>query len=346
MKLRFLGVAAAALIVAAGVPVRAADAPVQLPEAVVAAAKSLQPRHGKIAIAEAHATLDLGDAYDFYGPEDARKILVDIWGNPSQSADRVLGMVMPAGASPLSDAWGAVVTYEETGFVSDDDAGKVDYAELLTQMREGEDENNEKRKAEGYPAMHLAGWAEQPTYDAGTHSVVWAQDIAVGDAASHTLNYDVRTLGRRGVLSLNLVSSMDQLSDVRQAATAFADHAAFDQGARYQDYDSSTDKTAEYGIGGLIAAGVGVAAAKKLGILAILLKFLKPIAIAAIAAFAVLRNKIAGLFGRRKAEEDDPSFEEQQPVAAPAEEASQDGAEDGADEAASGAPERAETPVA
>lgn len=342
MKLRFIGVAAAALIVAVGVPVRAADAPVQLPEAVVAAAKSLQPRHGKIAIAEAHATLDLGDAYDFYGPEDARKILVDIWGNPSQSADRVLGMVMPAGASPLSDAWGAVVTYEETGFVSDDDAGKVDYAELLTQMREGEDENNEKRKAAGYPAMHLAGWAEQPTYDAGTHSVVWAQDIAVGDAASHTLNYDVRTLGRRGVLSLNLVSSMDQLSDVRQAATAFADHAAFDQGARYQDYDSSTDKTAEYGIGGLIAAGVGVAAAKKLGILAILLKFLKPIAIAAIAAFAVLRNKIAGLFGRRKAEEDDPSFEEQQPVAAPAEEA----AEDGADEAASGAPERAETPVA
>ncbi|MFC0685902.1 DUF2167 domain-containing protein [Novosphingobium clariflavum] len=343
MKLRFLGVAAAALIVAAGVPVRAADAPVQLPAAVVTAAKSLQPRHGKIAIAEAHATLDLGDAYDFYGPEDARKILVDIWGNPSQSADRVLGMVMPAGASPLSDAWGAVVTYEETGFVSDDDAGKVDYAELLTQMREGEDENNEKRKAEGYPAMHLAGWAEQPTYDAGTHSVVWAQDIAVGDAASHTLNYDVRTLGRRGVLSLNLVSSMDQLSDVRRAATAFADHAAFDQGARYQDYDSSTDKTAEYGIGGLIAAGVGVAAAKKLGILAILLKFLKPLAVAAIAAFAVLRNKIAGLFGRRKREEDDPSFGEEQPVAAPAEEPA---AEESGDEAVPAAAERAETPVA
>ena len=77
--------------------------------------------------------------------------------------------------------------------------------------------------------------------------------------------------------------------------------------------------------------------------MAILLKFLKPLAVAAIAAFAVLRNKIAGLFGRRKREEDDPSFGEEQPVAAPAEEPA---AEESGDEAVPAAAERAETPVA
>lgn len=301
MKVRLLGVAVAALIGVAGSPAWAAEEEANLPPAAVAAAKSLHPQHGKIAIAAAHATLDLGSAYDFYGPEDAQKIIVEIWGNPPKVAEGVLGLVMPAGTSPLSDAWGAVVTYEDTGFVNDEDAGKVDYTELLSQMREGEDERNEQRKADGYSPMHLAGWAEQPKYDAGTHSVVWAQDIAFGDAKVHSLNYEVRTLGRRGVLSLNLVSSMDHLGDVRQAATAFADHAAFDAGSRYQDYNSSTDKTAEYGIGGLVAAGVGVAVAKKLGLLAILLKFLKPIAVAVIAGFAVLRKKIGGLFGRRAA---------------------------------------------
>ncbi len=304
MNLRLLGVAVAALVGVSAVPAWAADNGENLPPAVVAAVKSLRPQHGKVPIAEAHATLDLGTNYDFYGPEDARKIIVEIWGNPPKVGEGVLGLVMPAGASPLSDAWGAVVTYEDTGFVNDDDASKVDYSELLTQMREGEDERNEQRKTDGYPAMHLAGWAEQPKYDAGTHSVVWAQDIAFGDGKVHSLNYDVRTLGRRGVLSLNLVSTMDHLGDVRQAATAFADHAAFDQGSRYQDYDSSTDKTAEYGIGGLVAAGVGVAVAKKLGILALLLKFLKPLAVAVIAAFAALRKRIGGLFRRRGAAAD------------------------------------------
>jgi len=272
--------------------------------AVAAALKALHPQQGKIRVAEANATLDLGSAYDFYGPADARRILVDIWGNPARSADGVLGIVMPAGASPFSDSWGAVVSYDPSGFVSDEDAADVDYAEILNQMQEGEGERNEQRKSEGYPAMHLAGWAEQPKYDAGTHSVVWAQDLDIAQQSVHSLNYDVRTLGRKGVLSLNLISSMDKLGEVRGAAKAFAEHASFDAGSRYEDFDASSDKKAEYGIGGLIAAGVGVAAAKKLGLLAILLKFLKPLIVAVIAAFAVLRQKIARLLGLGKKRED------------------------------------------
>ncbi|MEE4450028.1 DUF2167 domain-containing protein [Novosphingobium resinovorum] len=277
----------------------------EVPAAVMEAVKSLNPQRGRIAIAQANATLDLGDAYDFYGQADARKILVQVWGNPPQAGENVLGLVMPAGASPLSDNWGAVVTYEDTGFVSDDDAAEADYAELLSQMQEGEAERNEQRKAQGYPAIHLAGWAETPRYDAATHSVVWAQDLSFTDTPVHTLNYDVRTLGRRGVLSINFISSMSQLPSIRQAAKAFTTHASFDSGSRYADFDASTDKKADYGIGGLVAAGVGLAVAKKLGIFALMLKFIKPILIALVAGFAVLRNRIAALFGRRRREEEE-----------------------------------------
>ncbi|GGY97689.1 hypothetical protein GCM10011614_10950 [Novosphingobium colocasiae] len=297
--MRFLAVL---LAMTALTPANAAAPQGQLPPQMVAAVKSLHPQQGRIAIDQASATLDLGTAYDFYGRDDARKILVDIWGNPPEAATNVLGIVMPASASPISDGWGAVVTYEDSGFVSDDDAADVDYNELLGQMREGEADRNAERKRQGYTGIHLAGWAEQPKYDPATHSVIWAQDLTFDDTQAHTLNYDVRTLGRKGVLSINFVSSMAQLPSIRQAAHAFTAHAAFDPGARYADYDASTDKKADYGVAGLIAAGVGVAAAKKLGFLAILLKFLKPILLAVVAGFAFLRKRVMALFGRKESE--------------------------------------------
>jgi uncharacterized membrane-anchored protein len=302
----------AVLVSTVALPLAAAPSPegsAQIEQVV----KSLNPQRGKFPIPEASATLDLGETYDFYDKADARKILVDIWRNPPTSADNVLGLVMPAGASPLSDSWGAVVTYEDTGFVSDDDAEDVDYGELLNKMQEGEAESNERRKSQGYPAIHLAGWAEAPKYDAATHSVVWAQDLAFDETPVHTLNYDVRTLGRKGVLSINFISGLNQLPSIREAAKTFTTHAAFDAGARYTDFDASTDKEAEYGIGGLVAAGVGVAVAKKLGFLAILLKFIKPILFAVVAGFALLRGRIAALFGRKR--EPEVEIEEEQPGA-------------------------------
>ena len=42
----------------------------------------------------AKAALDLETTYDFCGPADARTILVNLWGNPAEIADGVLGMVM------------------------------------------------------------------------------------------------------------------------------------------------------------------------------------------------------------------------------------------------------------
>ena len=266
-------------------------------------AKKLKPQRGRITLGEAKATLDLGTAYDFYGPADARKILVDIWGNPTDAGEGVLGLVMLAGKSPLKDNWAAVITYEPSGYVSDDDAATTDYAALLKQMQDGEAESNQQRQSQGYPGIHVVGWAEQPNYDKASHAVIWARDLKFTDTSVDSLNYDVRTLGRSGVLSLNLISSMPRLAEVKAAAHEFAGHASFDPGARYADFDPDLDKQAEYGVGGLVAAGAGVVIAKKLGLLAIFGKFFasffKPILIGIVALFAAMKNRILSLFGRK-----------------------------------------------
>lgn len=173
----------------------------------------------------------------------------------------------------MDDVWGAVITYEATGYVSDEDARTEDYDAIIQAFQSQEDEINAERARLGFPAQHLVGWAQPPSYDEKRHSVVWAQNIQFAGQADNTLNYDVRLLGRRGVLSLNLVSSMSKLPEVRTDAARFASAAEFNVGARYADFNEATDAKAEYGIGGLVAAGVGVAAAKKLGLFGILLAF-------------------------------------------------------------------------
>jgi len=212
----------------------------------------------------------------------------------------VLGIVFPTGRQFYEpDVWGAVISFQETGYVSDDDAETADYAELLRQLQATEPEVNQRRAAQGYPAQSLVGWAEQPVYNRGTHSVVWAQNIRLAGEAENTLNYDVRLLGRNGVLSLNMVTVMSQLAATRQAAQRFAAQAEFTPGNRYADHQSG-DRTAEYGVAGLVAAGVGVAVAQKAGFLAIALLFLKKIGILIVAGIALLWGWLRRVFSRRR----------------------------------------------
>lgn len=286
-----------------------------LPPEIVELLERLDPQSGKVDLPAANATLDLAEDYIFYDEGDAREIITVLWGNPPQTAQGALGLVMPAGSSPMSDAWGAVVSFEETGYVSDDDAADTDYDEVLASLQEGTRQSNIQRAAAGYPEINLMGWAESPNYDRATHSVVWAQDLAFSDSDARTLNYDVRTLGRYGVLSLNLVSALSDLPEIRVAAKDFATHASFNEGARYQDFDPSTDATANYGVAGLIAGGAGAAAlAKKTGFLAIIFAFLakfgKFIAIGAVVLFGAAFGPIKRMLGFGKDEEEEYYEEE------------------------------------
>jgi len=252
-------------------------------------------RTGDIRIDKASLTLHLGDRFYFLGPDDARRVLVEAWGNPPGSAEGVAGIIFPAGRT-FMDSWGAVVTYDLTGYVSDKDAKDADYTKLLNDSRKDEDSVNEARKKDGFPASHLVGWAQPPTYDQATHSEIWARDIQFSGQKLDALNYDMRLLNRRGVLSLNLVSTMDALPEARTAAVDLSRTAAFDAGSRYEDYKAG-DKKAAYGVAGLVAAGLGVAAAQKFGLLAAGLLLLKKGAVIIAAVAAAIGSRFRKLFG-------------------------------------------------
>jgi uncharacterized membrane-anchored protein len=261
--------------------------------------RQLHPVTGDVRIPGANVVLHLGQDYYFLPAEEARVVLTDGWGNPPAQAAGVLGMVFPAGRTFADDTWGAVINYEATGYVSDSDAASTDYGELMTQMQSGESELNAELARQGFPARHLVGWAQAPAYDARTHSVIWARNIQFTGAPENTLNYDIRMLGRRGVLSLNMVTVMSDLAGTRAAAQRFASAAEFTPGQRYADYQAGTDQVAEYGIAGLIAAGVGATVAQKAGLFALILAFGKKIILFVIAGFAVFWRKIRRLFGAR-----------------------------------------------
>lgn len=265
-------------------------------------AESLHPVTGDVRIPQADATLHLGSDYYFLPADEARRIIVDAWGNPPQSARNVLGIVFPAGKTFADDTWGAVITYQAAGYVTDDDAESADYAALLSQLQEGEAEVNAERRQQGYPAQNLVGWAQAPTYDRATHSVVWAQNIRFEGENENGLNYDVRVLGRRGVLSLNMVTGMSRLADTRTAAQSFVRTAAFNAGARYADYQPGTDQAAGYGIATLVAAGLGATVAKKAGLIALILAFGKKIIVVIMALFAGAGAWLRRLFGRKEEE--------------------------------------------
>ena len=314
MKTRFaLGVAAAALLsmgapqahAAAGQDAanEQAAAEAQYQAQMAALQQQVHPQSGTIAIPEAKAHLNLGKNYYFLPAVEAKRVLTEAWGNPPEATENVLGIVFPMGKSFMDATWGAVINYEDTGHIADKDAASEDYDSVLNDMKSAAEEENEDRKAAGYGGSHVVGWAQAPTYDSGSKTLIWARNLKFDDSTQNTLNYDVRTLGRTGVLSLNMVDTMSNLDVVRTAATHLGSTVEFDQGARYADYNASTDKLADFGLAGLVAGGAGLAVAKKVGLLGLLALFLKKGIAIVIALFAGVGAWVKRRLGRGNDEE-------------------------------------------
>ncbi|MFN7930523.1 MAG: DUF2167 domain-containing protein [Blastocatellia bacterium] len=262
--------------------------------------KKLKFEQGKITLKGGLATLNVPKNYRFLGPDDAQKVLVDAWGNPPR--EKPLGMLFRTGVPLIGDAsWGVVITYDEEGYVKDDEAGKINYDDLMRDMKESTVAENEERQKAGYEKVTLIGWAEPPHYDKATHKLYWAQELQFGVDADHILNYDIRALGRRGVLSLNAVSSTKQLQSIRQDMQDVLTFVEFSEGNRYSDFMPGTDKVAAYGIGGLIAGKLLAKAGLFKIILAALLAAKKFVVVALVGLGAFLRK----LFSRKSSDEPD-----------------------------------------
>lgn len=265
--------------------------------------KEFNFQQGSIKLPAAKATFNIPEGFYYLGPEDTRKVLVDLWGNPPAAADDNLGMIFPQQYLPADESsWGSVVQYDADGYVSDVEANAIDYDELLKQIKQGIAENNGEREKQGFNTITLIGWASPPHYDAQAHALHWARDLIFGKDGDtgHTLNYSIRILGREGVLQFNFVAALDQLAEIKETIPTVTKMVTFDKGAGYADYRDG-DKIAAYGMAGMIAAGAGAKIAAKVGLFAAIAAILKKGGILVIFAGAAgAWQFIRGLFSRKR----------------------------------------------
>jgi uncharacterized membrane-anchored protein len=303
MKQHWLGVASAALLTTTVSAQDVDDSALSSEEQEALAAMtefwdSLDRRTGTIPLGDDLVTLELPGDFYFLGTDDATRVLVDVWGNPPDQSDGLLGMLFPEKYTPFdAEAWAVTVEYVEEGHVSDSDAAEIDYDGLLVDMQQDIRAGNDDRVAAGYDSIELVGWAEAPHYDAGSHKLYWAKELRFGESPSTTLNYEIRALGRKGVLSMTFVAATEQLGEINASREDVLSMASFNPGMRYEDFDSNIDEIAAYGIGALIAGKV----AAKAGLFAAGLVLLKKFGIFVVVALAALARKAKGLLGRAPA---------------------------------------------
>jgi uncharacterized membrane-anchored protein len=257
--------------------------------------ESLDPQQGDIVLGDNLATLHVPDDFYFLDAEDSESVLVDLWGNPP--GQDVLGMLIPSAYSPMdAEGWAVTIDYMADGYVSDKDAAKIDYDDLLEEMQSDIHDANPDRVSQGYPAIELLGWAEPPHYDAVSKKLYWAKELSFEGSDEPTLNYEIRALGRRGILTMTFIAAGSQLAEINSNRDDVLAMAEFNEGSRYVDFDPSIDEVAAYGLGALVAGKI----AAKTGLLTAGLLLLKKFGVLLVAGLAAFGRKLKGLFTTEK----------------------------------------------
>jgi uncharacterized membrane-anchored protein len=238
------------------------------------------------------ATLKLPKGYVFI-PTPAAADLMRSMGNGA--GDTLAGLVFPDD----DRSWMVVIRRIDEGHIKDEDAKDWNADELLQSLQEGTEAANEERTRRGMAAMEVIGWAEKPRYDSATHRLVWSassRDKGASTTEGLGVNYNTYALGRQGYISLNLVTDLASLPQDKPAALELLEAMQFNEGRRYADFDGSTDKVAAYGLAALVAG----TAAKKLGLIAIILAFLAKFSKVLVVAGGAAVWGVAKLLGRKR----------------------------------------------
>lgn len=209
--------------------------------------------------------------------------------------------------------WTLFIEYEDTGHISDDEQNEIDADALLQSYKDGTEEANKQRKPE--EQIHVIGWNVKPSYNAATHELEYAM-LVENSKKEQFLNYKLQVLTRTGHVSFILVTDVPSLmKDKQTLREKIMKNFVVKEGHRYTDFNAETDKVAEYGLTGLILGGLGLAAAKKLGLLAMILAFAKKGWILIVVALGALGGLLKKLFGKKKDEQPPADADEEKPSA-------------------------------
>lgn len=230
---------------------------------------------------EAHSYINVPEGYCYLSKEKTRHLIEDYWSNPED--DDVIGSIIKDSAKTFAGVDVVfLIYYDECGYVKDEDADSYNYDDILAEKRKDAEEQNEERKALGYETIEVVGWADAPFYDSEKKALHWALHarFGEGDEVNETLNYDIRMLGRKGMLILKAVAQMDDMPQVKEMRNVIVENTHFIEGYTYNDFDPVTDHIAEWGIGTLVAGKLLAKAGILAKCTAFLLKFWKFIVVA------------------------------------------------------------------
>ncbi len=250
------------------------------------------------------ATLQLDSKFVYLNKEDTIKFQEKSLGNFPTSKE--IGSIYPLDEN---QSWYVVMEYDEVGHIKDDDKNNIDADAILKSYREGTEEQNKKKNPEDQ--LHVVGWDVKPFYDQATNTLQWSM-LAEDNQKQQMINYNVERLTRKGYVSFLLVTDPASLQqDKKVLNELIMPKFTLKQGNRYEDFDASTDQMAEYGLTGLVLGGLGLAVAKKAGLLALILVFLKKGWIIIVAVLGGLVGLIKRMFGKKK---EQPPAEQQPPT--------------------------------
>lgn len=243
------------------------------------------------------ADIEVPAGYMFTGAEGTQRLL-QAFGNPTSGNE--LGFL-----TPTSMVWSVVFEWDDVGYVKDDDKDKLNADDMLESIREGTKQSNAWRREHGESEIEIVGWEQPPSYNEATHNLEWA--IKGRSDQGLVVNYNVRLLGRKGVMSATLLIDPEDMAATLPTYQALLKDHTFKDGEKYAEYRQG-DKLAQYGLAALVVGGAAAGAAK-LGLFAwlavALKKFWKLIAVGVVAVVAAFKRLILG--GRRETPSDTSS---------------------------------------
>jgi len=242
------------------------------------------------------AHVQVPEGLDWADPAGTQKYLRLTRNIPSETE---LGSVL---ALRAERRWFVIFTFEDSGYVKDDERDELDPDAILATIRENQERVNEYRQEQGLEPFEIAGWEKPPFYDPKTNNLTWGLRIRSA-SGGESINWEVRLLGRSGVMNAQLVLAPEDLKSCLPEFDALLAGFAYDPGLTYGEYREG-DKLAEYGLAGLVVGG-GAFAAAKLGLFGKLwasLGKLGKLVWVAVAGIAIGIKKLFDKFFRGKGE--------------------------------------------
>jgi uncharacterized membrane-anchored protein len=116
------------------------------------------------------------------------------------------------------------------------------------------------REARQSQTRTFEGFAAAPEFNAQTPHLIWAERVAApGGASGKDLRYEMKILGRNGVVGMTSIGSADQMTAMADAAADLRGMLSFPEGQRHADFQAASDQVSAYSVPGLVT-GIPTAA--------------------------------------------------------------------------------------